>query len=132
MLTTPDKYARVMIYGTLGTACIASLVAALAMPDNLDAFEAQIAAVYLTFLIGSNKAFNAKPVCGSRILGAVTTFAGADLLPATIIHVAIAQIEPGQNAHATTLAGYGMVAGLSAILAVPFSWLAVKIWQSCE
>ncbi len=89
LLTAPGKYGRVIIYGILGAACIVSLIAALAVPDQLDAFEAQIAAVYLTLLIGSNKAFNAKPVFGSRILGAAATFTGAGLLPATIIHVAI-------------------------------------------
>ena len=132
MLTPSNKYCRVMIYGTLGSACIASLIAALAVPDKLDTFEAQIAAVYLTLLIGSNKAFNAKPICGHRILGIITTFTGAGLLPATIIHVALAQIEPGQNAHVGILTGYGIVAVFTAFLTALFSWLAVKIWQTCE
>ena len=68
MLTTPKKYCRVMVYGTLGTACIAGLIVALASPDEYDVFEAQIAAVYLTLLIGSNKAFNAKPIYDHRLL----------------------------------------------------------------
>ena len=129
---TTKKYCRVMIYGTLGSACIVGLIAALAVPDKLDTFEAQIAAVYLTLLIGSNKAFNAKPIYGHRILGTLTAFTGAGLLPATIIHVAIAQIEPGQNAHLGTLMGYGIVAAFAALLIAPFSWVPVKIWQTWE
>ena len=132
MLTTPKKYCRVMVYGTLGTACIAGLIVALADPDKFDVVEAQIAAVYLTLLIGSNKAFNAKPIFDHRLLVAIAMFAGTGLLPATIIHVAIAQIEPGQTAHLETLMGYGIVTVLSAILTAPFSFLAVKIWQTCE
>ena len=108
---TTKKYCRVMIYGTLGSACIVGLIAALAVPDKLDTFEAQIAAVYLTLLIGSNKAFNAKPIYGHRILGTLTAFTGAGLLPATIIHVAIAQIEPGQNAHLNQYQGGMCISG---------------------
>ena len=132
MLTTPTKYFRVMVYGTLGTACIAGLIASLAEPDKLDAIEAQIAAVYLTLLIGSNKAFNAKPKFGHRLPGAIIAFTGTGLLPATIIHVAVAQIEPGQNEHLNTLMGYGMVIALAAILTAPFSHPAVKAWQYYE
>ena len=121
-----------MVYGTLGTACIVSLAAALAIPDKLDTVEAQIAAVYLTFLIGSIKAFNAKPVCGNQILGAIATFTGTGLLPATIIHVAIAQIGPGQNTHVGTLVGYAVVTALTAVLVAPFSWWAVKSWRWWE
>ena len=72
----------------------------LAMPDHLDTGEAQIAAVYLTLLIGSNKAFNAQPLWGFRPLGVIAAFVGTGLLPATIIHVALAEIEPGQSDHA--------------------------------
>ena len=132
MLTTPKKYCRVMIYGTLGTACIVGLIAALAVPDKLDTFEAQIAAVYLTLLIGSNKAFNAKPIFGHRILGAITAFTGTGLLPATIIHVAVAQIGPGQNEHVGTLTGYAIVTALTAFLIASSSWIPVKIWQAWE
>ena len=132
MLSTSKKYCRVMIYGTLGTACIAALIVALASPDKWDTFEAQIAAVYLTLLIGSNKAFNAKPIYGHRTLGTITTFTGVGLLPATIIHVAIAQVEPGQNAHLVTLTGYGIVTALTAFLTAMFAWIPVKIWQTCE
>ena len=132
MLTTPKKFFRVMVYGTLGTACIVSLIAALAIPDTLDIAESQIAAVYLTFLIGSIKAFNAKPMCGKRILGSVATFTGTGLLPATIIHVAIAQIEPGQSTHVGTLLGYAVVTALTALLVAPFSVLAVKGWRCWE
>ena len=102
MLSTPKKYCRVMIYGTLGTGCIAALIVALAYPDKWDTFEAQIAALYLVLLIGSNKAFNAKRIFGRQILGAFAMFTGTGLLPATIIHVALAQIEPGQVAHTWT------------------------------
>ena len=116
----------------LGSACIAGLIVALAAPDELDVIEAQIAAVYLTLLIGSNKAFNAKPICGHRILGAIATFTGVGLLPATIIHVAIAQIEPGQNAHVETLMDYGIVTVMAAFLTSWFSWIPVNIWQTCE
>ena len=120
LLRKPERFCRVMTYGTLGSACIVALIAALAMPDEIDTFEAQIAAVYLTLLIGSNKAFNAKPMCGHRSLGAIATFTGVGLLPATIIHVAVAQIEPGNNAHIGTLKGYAYVALLTASLtAVP-------------
>ena len=104
-----DRFCKVMTYGTLGTACIAALIAALAYPDKWDASQAQIAAVYLTLFIGSNKAFNAKPMYGRRSLGAIATFTGIGLLPATIIHVAVAQIEPGNNAHIGTLKGYAYV-----------------------
>ena len=99
MLSKPNKYLRVFIYGILGTACIAALIVALAVPDKWDGFEAQVAALYLTLLIGSNKAFNANPVCGPRILATIATFTGAGLLPATFIHVAIAQMAPGQTEH---------------------------------
>ena len=68
LLTTSKKYCRAMIYGTLGTACIAGLIVALVEPDQFDVIEAQIAAVYLTLLIGSNKAFNAKPIFDHRLL----------------------------------------------------------------
>ena len=68
LLTTPEKYFRVMVYGTLGTVCIAAVIVALAEPDQYDVLEAQIAAVYLTLLIGSNKAFNAKPIYDYRLL----------------------------------------------------------------
>ena len=132
LLTTPEKYGRVMVYGTLATACIVSLVVALAIPDKLVIVESQIAAIYLTFLIGSNKAFNAKSVFGSRILGAIMMFIGTGLLPATIIHVAIAQIEPDQSAHAGTLVGYAIVAVLAALFVAPFSWCAVKGWRCWE
>lgn len=105
MLSTIEKYCKMMIYGTLGTACILALIAAVGMPSEFDVSEAQIAALYLAILIGSNKAFNAKPAFGNRILGAIATFTGAGLLPATIIHVALAQIAPGQSAHVDTLIG---------------------------
>ena len=138
MPTTREKFGRVerfcraIVYGTLGTACIAALITALAQPDEFDGAEAQIAAVYLVLLVGSNKAFNAKSIYGRRLLGAFATFTGTGLLPATIIHVAIAQIEPGQNAHLGTLIGYGIVGVFSAVLALGPSWAAVKIWQSYD
>lgn len=43
MLSIRQKQLRVIIYGTLGTACIVALIAALALPDLSDAFEAQVA-----------------------------------------------------------------------------------------
>ena len=142
MLTTAEKFCKVLIYGALGTACIAGLIVALAYPDHLDAIEAQLAGVYLALLIGSNKAFNAKPICGYRMLGAIATFTGAGLSPATIIHVAIVQVvmaevavvqtEPVHNAHVAALQGHALVLGLAAFLTIPFSLLAVKIWQACE
>ena len=138
MVTTGEKFGRVerfcraMIYGTLGTACIAALITALAQPDEFDGSEAQIAAVYLALLVGSNKAFNAKSIYGRRSLGAFAMFTGAGLLPSAIIHVAIAQIEPGQNAHLGTLIGYGMVGVFSAVLALGPSCVAVKMWQSYD
>ena len=121
-----------MAYGTLGTACAISLIAALASPDELDLFEAQVAAVYLTLRIGSNKAFNAKPIHSHRLLGAIATFAGTGIIPATIIHVAVAQIEPGQNAHLETLMGYGIVGGFAVIPTALLSKFAVGIWQRME
>ena len=129
MLTTPEKWCRVMVYGTFGTACITGLIAALAMPDSLDTAEAQIAAVYLTLLIGSNKAFNAQPLLGFRTFGVIAAFVGTGLLPATIIHVALAEIEPGRSDHAGTLLGYGIVVGFAAILTAMFSAPAIQIWQ---
>lgn len=121
-----------MVYGTLGTACAAGLIVALGQPDKLDVVEAQIAAIYLTLLVGSHKAFNAKSIFGCRSLGAFATFMGTGLLPATIIHVAIAQIEPGQNAHLGTLIGYVVVGVLSALLTLAFSWIAVRMWKAYE
>ena len=142
MLTTREKFCRVLTYGALGTACIAGLIAALAVPDYLDAVEAQLAGVYLVLLIGSNKAFNAKPICGYRMLGAIATFTGAGLLPATIIHVAIVQvvmaevavvqIEPVPNAHVEALKGHAMVLALAVLLTLIFSRLALSIWRTCE
>ena len=132
MSTILRKWPRVMVYGTLGIACISGLIVALAYPDGLDVLEAQIAAVYLTLLVGSNKAFNAKPICGRRSLGAIAMFTGTGLLPATIIHVAIAQLEPGQNGHLGTLIGYGIVTALAAFLTLLFSIPATNMWQSCE
>ena len=127
-----------MIYGTLGTACILALIVALGMPDEFDVSEAQIAALYLALLIGSNKAFNAKPVFGSRILGAITTFTGTGLLPATIIHVALAQIEPGKSAHLEFLMSFGIAtAGTALITAVfvfipPFSLISNLILRAYD
>ena len=83
MLSTLEKYCKMMTYGSLGTACILALIVALGMPNEFDVSEAQISALYLALLIGSNKAFNAKPVFGCRILGAIATFTGTGLLPAT-------------------------------------------------
>ena len=132
MLSTPQKYLRVMIYGTLGTACILALIVALAVPDILDALEAQIAAVYLTLLIGFNKAFNAKPIYGHRILGTVATFTGIGLLTATIIYVALAQIAPGQSAHLETSIGFVIVTVGIALPMFLFSRVIVEMWQDRE
>ena len=132
MLSTPQKWLRVMIYGTLGTACILALIVALAVPDILDALEAQIAAVYLTLLIGFNKAFNAKPIYGHRILGTVATFTGIGLLTATIIYVALAQIAPGQSAHLATLFGFVIVTVGIALPMFLFSRVIVEMWQDRE
>lgn len=132
MLSTPKKVCRVIVYGTLGTACFVALLAALAIPDEFDVFEAQIAAVYLALIIGSNKTFNAKPIFGSRILGMVAMLISHGLLPATIIHVALAQIESGQSAHWETLIGYGMVTAGSALLFVPVSWIPLMVWEGYE
>ena len=129
LLTTPKKLPRVMVYGTFGTACILALFAALVIPDSLDAAEAQIAASYLTLLIGSNKAFNAKPLCRIQTLGVIAAFAGTGLLPATIIHVALAEIEPGQSNHAGTLFGHAIVVGFAAVVTLMFSAPAVQIWE---
>ena len=129
MLKTPKKFPRVMVYGTFGTACVLALIVALAIPDNLDAAEGQIAATYLTLLIGSNKAFNAKPLCGIQWLGTVATFAGTGLLPATIIHITLAEIEPGQSNHLGTLFGHGIVIGFSAVLTLMSSKPAMGIWE---
>ena len=129
MLTTPGKLSRVMVYGIFGTACIAGLIAALAMPDHRDAAEAQIAAVYLALLIGSNKAFNAQPLWGFRPLGVIAAFVGTGLLPATLIHVTLAKIAPGQSDHAGLLLGHGMVVGLAAFLTAMFAAPAIQIWQ---
>ena len=126
------KYCRVMVYGSLGTGCIAALIVALAFPDELDAFEAQIAALYLALLIGSNKAFNAKPIFGRQLLGALAMFTGTGLLPAAIIHVALAQIEPGQATHVDNLVGLGLTTALAALLTAPFSFLVVDIWRTRE
>ena len=142
MLTTPEKFCRVMTYGTLGSACIAGLIVALAVPDYLDAIEAQLAGVYLALLIGINKAFNAKPVCGYRTLGAIATFTGAGLLPAAIIHVAIVQVvmteaaivqtEPVPNVHVAALKGHVMVLALAAFLTLLLSLPALNVWRTYE
>ena len=120
------------MYSTFGTGCGLALIAALAMPDSLDAGEAQIAATYLTLLIGSNKAFNAKPLCGFRWLGAVAAFVGTGLLPATIIHVALAQTEPGQSNHLGTLFGHGIVLAFSVVVALLCSRPVIHFWEKCE
>ena len=132
LLSTPEKYCRVMIYGTLSTGCIVALIAALAIPDKWDTFEAQIAALYLVLLIGSNKAFNAKRIFGRQILGAFAMFTGTGLLPATIIHVALAQIEPGQATHVDNLVGLGLTTALAAFIPASFSYPIVGIWQTGE
>ena len=105
---------------------------ALANPDEFDVSESQVAAVYLALLIGSNKVFNSTPICGHRILGAIATFTGAGLLPATIVYVALANIEPCQSAHLQTLFGFGIVtAGTAFLIYIPFL-CALKIWQIIE
>ena len=125
----PKKFPRVLVYGTFGTACGLALFVALAIPDSLDAAEAQIAATYLALLIGSNKAFNANPLCGVRWLGAVAAFVGTGLLPATIIHVALAGIEPGQTNHLGTLVGYAIVLAFGAAVALMCSGPAIHLWE---
>ena len=107
-MTTIQKYSRVIIYGTLGLACTLSLTAALAIPDQ-NVYEAQIAAVYLALLVGSHKAFNAKPILNCRVLGSSATFTAIGLVPTMIIHVALAEIEPSQPEHLGTLIGHGLV-----------------------
>ena len=86
-MTTIQKYSRVIIYGTLGVGCALALTAALAIPDRQNVHEGQIAAVYLALLIGSHKAFNAKPILNCRVLGSSATFTAIGLVPAMIIHV---------------------------------------------
>ena len=133
MLSTPQKYLRVVIYGTLGADCIFALIAALAIPDIWDASEAEIAALYLVLLLGSNSAFNAKPIFDCRMLGAIAAFTSHGLLPAAMIHVVLAQVEPGQNAHLETLRGFGILTGSTAVLIVaPVCWIPVNIWQVRE
>ena len=126
------KYCKVFIYSTLGVACIASLIAALAFPDAIDTYEAQMAAVYLTLLIGSNKAFNAQAICGHQILGSIGTFIGTGFLPATIIHVAVAQIAPGQNKHTGTLIDYLLIVAITALFTIPASFLLTAMWRHFE
>ena len=121
-----------MIYGTLGLACAAALVTALAYPDALDVFEANLAAIYFTLIIGTNKTLNAKPICGRKTIGMISTFIAAAAVPATIIHVTIAQISPGQNEHIGTFTGYLVVAALSALIVIPFLIPSVQIWKFCE
>ena len=117
------------MYGTFGTACVLALFAALAIPDSLDAAEAQIAAVYLALLVGSNKAFNAKPLCGVQLLGVTAAFVGTGLLPATIIHVALAEIDPGQSDHVGTLMGHTIVLAFAAGVTFLSSKPAIGVWQ---
>ena len=133
MLSTPQKYFRVVIYGTLGTDCILALIAALGIPDIWDVSEAEIAALYLVLLIGSNSAFNAKPIFDYRKLGVIAAFTAHGLLPAAMIHVVLAEIEPGQSAHLETLQSFGIVTALTAVfLVAPICWIPVKVWQACE
>ena len=108
-MTTIQKYSRVIIYGTLGLACTLALTAALAIPSWHNVYEAQIAAVYLALLVGSHKAFNAKPILNCRVLGSSATFTAIGLVPAMIIHVALAEIEPSQPEHLGTLIEHGLV-----------------------
>ena len=119
-------------YGTLDPASILALIMALAAPDRWDAIEAQVAAVYLTLLIGSNKAFNAKSVFGHQKLGSLAAFIATGLLPATIIYVAVAQIEPDQSAHLATLYGFGVVTAGTAFLTYLPSHFALEIWLIVE
>ena len=133
MLSTPQKSLRVVIYGTLGTDCILALIAALGIPDTWDVSEAEIAALYLVILIGSNSAFNAKPIFDYRMLGAIAAFTAHGLLPAAMIHVVLAQVEPGQSVHLETLRSFGIVTALTAVfLVAPVCWIPIKIWQACE
>ena len=127
-----QKRLRVMIYGTLGTACVLALIMSLANPDKYDVSESQVAAVYLTLLVGTNKAFNAKPIYGHRILGTVATFISTGLLPATIIYVALAQIAPGQSAHLETSIGFVIVTVGIALPMFLFSRVIVEMWQDRE
>ena len=133
MLSTPQKYLRVVVYSTLGTDCILALIAALGLPDIWDASEAEIAALYLALLAGTNSAFNSKPIFGCRMLGAIAAFTAHGLLPAAMIHVVLAEIEPGQSAHLATLQSLGIVTASTGVLLVaPVCWIPVKIWQACE
>ena len=127
-----QKFRRVMVYGTLGTGCFLGLVAALAIQDALNNAEAQIAAVYLAILVGSNKAFNAKPLCGSQSLGSAAAFVGTGLLPATIIHVALAEIEPGRSDHLGILLGHAIVLGFGFVVTLMASQPAMWLWRKCE
>ena len=135
-MTTIQKYSRVIIYGTLygtlGFGCTLALTAALVIPDWQDVYEAQIAAVYLALLVGSHKAFNAKPILNCRVLGSGTTFTAIGLVPAMIIHVALAEIKPGQPEHLGTLIGHGLVLGIIAFLTTSLSWIPVNIWEAHE
>ena len=131
-MTTIQKYSQVIIYGTLGLACTLSLTAALVIPDRQNVYEGQMAAVYLALLIGSHKAFNAKPILNCRVLGSSATFTAIVLVPAMIIHVALAEIEPGQPEHLGTLIGHGLVLGLIAPPTASLSWIPVKIWEKLE
>ena len=132
MLSTRQKRFRVMIYGTLGTACVLALIMALAAPDEYDISESQTAAVCLALLVGSNKAFNAKPIFGHRMLGAMATFIGTGFLPATIVYVALANQESGQSVHLATLFGFGVVTIATAVPTLIFSNFALSEWQAYE
>ena len=131
-MKTSERYARVIVYGSLGYACIAALVAALAIPDRNDVSESQIATIYLTLLVGSNKAFNARCLFGRRSIGALSSFVATGLLPATVIYVALAQIEPGASAHLANLAGFGLVTTLTTISTLLLSFFFVKGWQTYD
>ena len=132
MISTPKKFWRVFIYGTLGTACIISLIAALTIPDWQNLAEAQIAAVYLALLIGSQKGFNAKPFLGHQMPSSIAMFTTTGILPAAIIHVAIAELTPGQPDHLGTLAGHSMVILRIAIAIAFIALIPVKIWEAYE
>ena len=127
-----EKFCKVMVYGTLGLSCGAALAAAILIPGELDVHESEIAAVYLALLIGAKKAFNAEPILGNKIVGAIATFAGAGLLPAAIINVAVAQIGEGQSEYVGTLIGYGYVGTLAAIGTFIVSLFAVPAWNHIE